>query len=365
MALFALELAGPFLAERRRRRRGIAHHIAERYWLLVIITLGEVIIGTVAALNALVHGEAGWTVDAALLAVAGVGPTFGCWWSYFAIPWGEPLARHRERIFLFGYGHLLIFAPLAALGAGLHVAAYQLEGEAEIGVTAVVLSVVIPIAIFVAALYGLYSLLLREHDRFHIALIAGYRRDPGRHGAAGERRREHGGVPARRSRSRPRSPSSATRRSAPPHGRAPSSASERRARGSAAASRDPRRRARRGPAAAWRGSRRHGGRAALPLRVASTTLARPSVGCGRRWTRPSASRSATSAVAFGGSISSAAASSPIEHRPARDPAQRTDAAEAHPGRVGDLAPPLVVEHEVRHQQPGVAGASLIRPAPRG
>ena len=37
------------------------HHIAERYGLLVIITLGEVIIGTVAALNALVHGEAGWT----------------------------------------------------------------------------------------------------------------------------------------------------------------------------------------------------------------------------------------------------------------------------------------------------------------
>ena len=44
------------------------HHIAERYGLLVIITLGEVILGTVAALNALVHGEAGWTVDAALLA---------------------------------------------------------------------------------------------------------------------------------------------------------------------------------------------------------------------------------------------------------------------------------------------------------
>ena len=54
------------------------HHIAERYGLLVIITLGEVILGTVAALNAVVHGEAGWTVDAALLAVAGVGLTFGC-----------------------------------------------------------------------------------------------------------------------------------------------------------------------------------------------------------------------------------------------------------------------------------------------
>ena len=148
-------------------------HIAERYGLLVIITLGEVIIGTVAALNALVHGEAGWTLDAALLAVAGVGLAFGCWWVYFALPWGEPLARLRQRMFLFGYGHLLIFAPLAAMGAGLHVAAFGLEGEAEISETAIVLSVTIPVAIYVLAIYGLYSLALREHDPFHLGLLAG------------------------------------------------------------------------------------------------------------------------------------------------------------------------------------------------
>ena len=143
--LIALELAGPFIAERRARTPWHPHHIAERYGLLVIITLGEVIIGTVAALNALVHGEAGWTVDAALLAVAGVGLTFGCWWMYFAVPWAEPLVRHRERAFLFGYGHLVIFAALAAMGAGLHVAAFSLEGEATIGETATVLSVAIPV----------------------------------------------------------------------------------------------------------------------------------------------------------------------------------------------------------------------------
>ena len=71
----------------------------------MIITLGEVIIGTVAALNAVVHGEAGGRSEAALLAVAGVGLTFGCWWMYFALPWAEPLARHRERGWSFGYGH--------------------------------------------------------------------------------------------------------------------------------------------------------------------------------------------------------------------------------------------------------------------
>jgi low temperature requirement protein LtrA len=171
--LFALELAGPFVAERKAGTPWHPHHIAERNGLLVIITLGEVILGTVAALNALVHGEAGWTVDAALLAIAGVGLTFGCWWMYFAVPWAEPLVRHRDRGFSFGYGHLAIFAPLAAMGAGLHVAAYQLEGEAKIGASGTVLSVVIPVAIYALVFYALYSLLFRARDPFHLWLLAG------------------------------------------------------------------------------------------------------------------------------------------------------------------------------------------------
>jgi low temperature requirement protein LtrA len=171
--LFALEFAGPVVAERKSDTPWHPRHIAERYGLLVIITLGEVILGTVAALNALVHGEAGWTVDAALLAIAGVGLTFGCWWMYFMVPWAEPLVRHRDRRFGFGYGHLAIFAPLAAMGAGLHVAAYDLEGEARIGATATVLSVVIPVAIFGLVLYALYSSLFRARDPFHLWLLAG------------------------------------------------------------------------------------------------------------------------------------------------------------------------------------------------
>jgi low temperature requirement protein LtrA len=141
----------------------------------VIITLGEVILGTVAALNALVHGEAGWTVDAALLAVAGVGLTFACWWMYFSVPWAEPLVRRPGRFsgFVFGYGHLAIFPPLAAMGAGVHVAAFWLADEAKISATAVVLSVVIPFAIFALAFYVVYSVLVHTGDPFHLWLLAG------------------------------------------------------------------------------------------------------------------------------------------------------------------------------------------------
>jgi low temperature requirement protein LtrA len=171
--LIALELVGPFIAERKATTPWHAHHIAERYGLLVIITLGEVIIGTVASLNAVVHGEAGWTVDAALVTFAGVGLTFGCWWMYFALPWAEPMVRHRERGFPFGYGHLLIFGALAAMGAGLHVAAQSLDGDAKIDATGTVLSVAIPVGIYVAVLYGLYSVLMRTRDPFHVGLVAG------------------------------------------------------------------------------------------------------------------------------------------------------------------------------------------------
>jgi len=172
--LIGIEMLGPFLAERRYGGTPWhAHHIAERYGLLVIITLGEGIVGTVASINAVVHGSQGWTVDAAVVALAGVGITFACWWAYFAIPWADVLAVHRERSFLWGYGHIVIFASLAAIGAGLHVAAYFLEHVTTIGPTGTVLATAIPVTIYLVALYAIYAAFMREADPFHLTLLAG------------------------------------------------------------------------------------------------------------------------------------------------------------------------------------------------
>src|SRR5262245_95280 len=171
-ALIGVELLGPFIAERRYGGTPWhAHHIAERYGLLVIITLGEGIIGTVASINAVVHGEQGWTVDAGVVALAGVGLTFAAWWTYFAIPWADVLSLHRERSFVWGYGHMVIFGALAAIGAGLHVAAYFLEHKTAIGPTGTVLATTIPVTIYLFGLYGLYALFTRHLDPFHITLL--------------------------------------------------------------------------------------------------------------------------------------------------------------------------------------------------
>ncbi|MGU3586583.1 low temperature requirement protein A [Rhodococcus sp. C26F] len=77
--LILLELLGPVLGERATRTPWHPHHIAERYSLLTIIALGEVIVGTVASLSAVVELQ-GWDVTAAVTGLAGVGLTFGLWW---------------------------------------------------------------------------------------------------------------------------------------------------------------------------------------------------------------------------------------------------------------------------------------------
>jgi low temperature requirement protein LtrA len=173
VVLVVIELTGPVVAE---HRFGVTpwhpHHVSERYGLLTIITLGEVILGTVAAINAVIRSD-GWTVETALVGLAGVGLAFGMWWMYFAIPSAELLARFRNRSFGWGYGHLPLFAALAATGAGLHVAALYIEQKAHISQLAVVLTTAVPLAVYVICLYALYSTLTREVDPFHLWLVTG------------------------------------------------------------------------------------------------------------------------------------------------------------------------------------------------
>jgi low temperature requirement protein LtrA len=171
VVLVSAEMTGPWLAERRAGGTPWhAHHIAERYGLLAIIALGEGVVGTVASLSAVV-GEHGWTSDAILLAVAGTGLTFGMWWIYFMVPSADVLHVHRERSFWFGYLHIPVYAAIVATGAGLHTAAYYVEQHSELGSVGTVVSVVIPVAVYVGLIYLLYALMVRTRDVFHVLLI--------------------------------------------------------------------------------------------------------------------------------------------------------------------------------------------------
>jgi low temperature requirement protein LtrA len=168
----AVELMGPWVAETRNGGTPWhAHHIAERYGLLAIIALGVGVLGTVASLSAVV-GAQGRTMDAVLVAVAGTGLTFGMWWVYFVVPTSEHLRVHRERPFAYGYLHIVVFGSIVATGAGLHAAAYSIENHTKLGSVATVLSVAIPVAVYIVSVYLLYTLLVRTWDALHGLLLA-------------------------------------------------------------------------------------------------------------------------------------------------------------------------------------------------
>ena len=158
--LYVVELAGPWSAERRGEGTPWhAHHVAERHGLLAIIALGECLIGTIAALSALVEAK-GWTVDVAVVGLAGMGLAFTMWWLYFTLPSAEVLHRHRRLGFRWGYGHIAAFMAIAATGAGLHVAAYYLEHDSAWGPVGVVLATAVPVAAFGLCLGVLYGMLV-------------------------------------------------------------------------------------------------------------------------------------------------------------------------------------------------------------
>ncbi len=171
--LALIELMGPVLAERQDGGTPWhAHHIAERHSLLAIMALGEGIVGTIAALSAVVDQQ-GWTVDATLVGIAGTALTFGMWWLYDLLPSARILEAHRNRAFVWGVGQILIVTAIVATGAGLHVAAYFIEHRTQISPLAAVLSVALPVGAFLGLTYALYYYLVRRFKAFQLWLLLG------------------------------------------------------------------------------------------------------------------------------------------------------------------------------------------------
>lgn len=155
LVLVVAELMVPVLAERRHQTPWHAHHIVERYGLFTIIVLGETIAAsTVAVKSALDEHEA---LDELLpIAAGGLLIVFAAWWIYFAVPMHERLNSNREAI-PWGYGHLLIFASGAAIGAGIEVAVEHAVGKAHVSQVAANAAVTVPSALFLLMVWLLHS----------------------------------------------------------------------------------------------------------------------------------------------------------------------------------------------------------------
>jgi low temperature requirement protein LtrA len=146
------------------------HHIAERYSLLAIITLGEGIVGTIGSSQGLLGGAAGerWTWNAVAVVIAGIGLTFGMWWVYFMMPFGTLLEHRPTYGYFFGYGHVLVFVAIAATGAGLHILGLYLEGHSTLAEPAAVALLTVPVAIYLTVVYTLHDVLIGRFDPLHL-----------------------------------------------------------------------------------------------------------------------------------------------------------------------------------------------------
>jgi low temperature requirement protein LtrA len=158
-ALVGCELSIPLWAERAKPTSWHPHHIAERYGLFAIILLGEsVFAASTGVQRALAEG--GVSVPLVTIGVSALVLVLALWWLYFLHPAGEGLASHRERSYVWGYGHYGIFAALAAVGAGLSIAVEQTGGHIDVSAVAVGYAIAVPVAGFLVLIWALHSPLL-------------------------------------------------------------------------------------------------------------------------------------------------------------------------------------------------------------
>jgi low temperature requirement protein LtrA len=165
VVLVAGELALPVFAESRaadgtRTSTGATpwhpEHIAERYGLLTLIVLGEVILGITGAF-APALSERGFSIPLLLLGIGGLLVVVGIWWIYFLAGDDEGLTSQRTA-YLWGYGHYVVFAGVAATGAGLEVAVDAEEHTSHVSATAAGFAVAVPIVLVLLVLTGLRRL---------------------------------------------------------------------------------------------------------------------------------------------------------------------------------------------------------------
>ncbi|MEU8301872.1 low temperature requirement protein A [Micromonospora sp. NPDC048909] len=149
--LAVADLLVPVFAERPGMTPWHPRHIVERYGLFTLIVLGETVLAvSIAIQDGLDAGSHGlWA-----LAAAGVVIVFALWWVYFDRP-VELSTRLRDSL-TWGYGHYLIFASVAAAGAGLAVAVDHERRMSHVSQTTVGYAVAVPVAVYLVVVWALH-----------------------------------------------------------------------------------------------------------------------------------------------------------------------------------------------------------------
>jgi low temperature requirement protein LtrA len=127
IALF-VEHVAPIRAWRLLRSMPVdPRHIPERFGLLVIIVLGEGVIGVVLG-----TAEVSWTVRSGAIAFGGFLTGAAIWWLYFDfLDAASVVTRNVRSGITFVYAHYFVAAGIAALGVGVKLAIFSVESGAR------------------------------------------------------------------------------------------------------------------------------------------------------------------------------------------------------------------------------------------
>lgn len=154
-----LDFAVPFVAELAGTTPWHPHHVAERYGLFFIIVLGETILSVTLALQ-VAFDEKDPPLELWYVVAGGVLVTFSAWWLYFARENAEILTSNTVG-YAWGFGHYVIFAAAAAVGAGLSARIAYYGHHADVSELVSSAFVTGPV---VVALAALWAVSIRLHD---------------------------------------------------------------------------------------------------------------------------------------------------------------------------------------------------------
>lgn len=121
-------ISGPLAYARVRHAPTQTSHMPERFGLFTIVVLGETVLADVNGI-----GATGWKPPAVAIGIAGFVVGSGVWWVYFTATYdmeaGNRVLRAGRgaivRSYLYAYGHLLVYAGIAAAGIAIEFEAQE------------------------------------------------------------------------------------------------------------------------------------------------------------------------------------------------------------------------------------------------
>lgn len=145
----------PIWAERAGATTWHPHHIVDRYGGFTIIVLGEAVLATSLAVQSVVSSRT-FDGERAVTAAGAILTLYMMWWIYFDFDAPNILTNLRND-FIWGYGHVAIWAAIAAVGAGIGVCLDYATGHTDLSRTYAQLTLAIPIAIYLVSLWAFHD----------------------------------------------------------------------------------------------------------------------------------------------------------------------------------------------------------------